>query len=130
MSTPSTTASPRLLTPTTEYFRRDGEPFFRLSPHKGLKNASIIYNSIKNLPDKTIVRGDFDKKSKPIIFFPERAKKKIGQLGNINTIKAGDVDVDTGFRGIRTGGIKINLRAEFHEARLYCDTDLLEHGRY
>ncbi len=91
-ATTATTHSPRLLTPTTEYFRHDGEPFARLSPHKSLKNAAVIYNSIKNLPDKTIVRGDFDKKSQPIIFFPERAKKKIGQIGNVNTIKAGDIN--------------------------------------
>ena len=91
-ATAATTHSPRLLTPTTEYFRHDGEPFARLSPHKSLKNAAVIYNSIKNLPDKTIVRGDFDKKSQPIIFFPERTKKKIGQIGNVNTIKAGDIN--------------------------------------
>ncbi len=94
MTTAATTStnSPRLLTPTANHFPHDGAALVRLSPHKSLKNAAIIYNSIKNLPDKTLVRGDFDNKSQPFIYFPERAKKKIGQSGHTNAIKTGNID--------------------------------------
>ncbi len=94
MTTAATTSanSPRLLTPTANHFPHDGAALVRLSPHKSLKNAAIIYNSIKNLPDKTLVRGDFDNKSQPFIYFPERDKKKIGQSGHTNAIKTGNID--------------------------------------
>jgi hypothetical protein len=73
MTTASATPnSPRILTPTAEYFPHDGVAFARLSPNKSLRNAAIIYESIKNLPDETLVRGDFDRKSRPFIFFLKR----------------------------------------------------------
>ena len=88
MSNTTTTNSPRLLTPTAEYFPHDGAAFVRLSPSKSLKNASIIYESIKNLPDKTLIRGDFDKKIRPFIFFPKRHKKKIGYADHLHPVEA------------------------------------------
>ncbi len=90
MHTNTAADSPRLLQPSTDYFFHEGAALARLSPHKSLKNAAIIYESIKNLPNKTLVRDDFDKKSHPFIFFPERAKKKIGQ--STNTIEAKNID--------------------------------------
>ena len=90
--TASTTNSPRLLMPTAEYFPHEGASKAWLSPHNSLKNAAIIYESIKYCPDKTLVRGDFDKKSHPYIFFPERPRKKIGQSVKINTIEAKNID--------------------------------------
>ena len=86
MTTATTTNVPRVLTPVAEYFSHDGAAFVRLTPSKSLKNAAIIYESIKNLPDKTLVRGDFDRKTRPYIFFPKRTKKKIGLGGSLDTI--------------------------------------------
>lgn len=80
MSLPTSTASPpRLLKPVAGKIMNDGAAHVLLSPHKGVRNAAIIYEAIRNLPDKTLVRGDFDKKSQPLIYFPERPPKKIGQ---------------------------------------------------
>lgn len=90
MSIPAT--PPRLLEPTAQYFYHDGAAIAKLSPHHGLKNAAIIYESIKNLPDKTIVRGDFDKKSKPFIFFPGRKTKRIGRKECLDSIKAKNIE--------------------------------------
>ncbi len=73
---PSVPSSPRLQ-PVAENIYHDGAPFAPLSPHKGLRNACVIYNAIKNLPDKTLIRGDFNKKSAPFIYFPERPQRKI-----------------------------------------------------
>lgn len=84
MSTSVSTASPpRLLRPVSGAIRKDGAPFVPLSPHKGVRNAAIIYQAIKDLPDKTLIRGDFDKQSRPLIYFPERPPKKIGQLSPV-----------------------------------------------
>lgn len=80
--TPSTSAtSPqRLLVPVSGKIRDDGAAFVPLSPHKGMHNAAIIYQAINHMPDRTLVRGDFDKQSRPLIYFPERPPKKIGSL--------------------------------------------------
>lgn len=88
MTTPTSTNSPRVLTPTAEYFPHDGAAFVRLTPSKSLKNAAIIYESIKNLPDKTLIRGDFDNKIRPYIFFPKRPKKQIGQKNHLRPVEA------------------------------------------
>lgn len=74
--TQSVTSNPRLQ-PVAENIYHDGAPFAPLSPHKGLRNAFVIFNAIKNQPDKTLVRGDFNKKSEPFIYFPERPQRKI-----------------------------------------------------
>ena len=94
MTTASTTTtnSPRLLTPTAEYFPHEGAAFARLSPNKSLKNAAIIYESIKNLPDETSVRGDFDRKSRPFIFFPVAKKEK--EIQNLTTIASKNVEAN------------------------------------
>lgn len=81
MSTPISTASPpRLLRPVTQKIQNDGAAFVRLSPHKGVRNATIIYEAIRKLPDQTLIRGDFDKQSRPLIYFPERPPKRVGKL--------------------------------------------------
>ncbi len=92
MTTATTTNVPRVLTPVAEYFSHDGAAFVRLTPSKSLKNAAIIYESIKNLPDKTLVRGDFDRKTRPYIFFPKRTKKKIGLGGSLDTIALKNIE--------------------------------------
>ncbi len=80
MSTPLPNISPpRLLKPVTGKIQNDGAPFVPLSPHKGVRNAVIIYEAIKNLPDQTLVRGDFNKRSQPLIYFPERPPKQVGK---------------------------------------------------
>ena len=81
MSMPTSNISPqRLLKPVSGKIQNDGAAFVPLSPHKGMHNAAIIYQAIKSMPDKSLVRGDFDKKSRPLIYFPERPPKKIGTL--------------------------------------------------
>ena len=93
MTTASATPnSPRILTPTAEYFPHDGVAFARLSPNKSLRNAAIIYESIKNLPDETLVRGDFDRKSRPFIFFPEAVKEK--EVKNLTTIASKNIEAN------------------------------------
>lgn len=67
----------RLLRPVAETVRPDGAPFVRLSPTKGMKNASILYEAIKSLPDGTLLRGDFDKRATPLVYFPEKPPKKV-----------------------------------------------------
>ena len=92
--TPSTPNAPtRLLQPTASYYPHDGAALVNLSPTQSLKNAALIYESIKNLPSKTLVRGDFDRKTRPFIFFPERAKKHIGSGGAADTITAKNIEV-------------------------------------
>lgn len=85
------TSGARRMTPSTDSFRHDGAPFVRLSPHKGLKNAHIIYESIRSTSDGTLVRGDYDKRSQPMIYFPERPPKKIGVS---QAIAAKNIDAD------------------------------------
>ena len=92
MTTATSTNSPRVLTPTANYFPHDGAAFVRLTPSKSLKNAAIIYESIKNLPDKTLIRGDFDNKIRPYIFFPKRPKKQIGQKNHLRPVEAKNIE--------------------------------------
>ncbi len=92
MTTATAINSPRVLTPTANYFPHDGAAFVRLTPSKCLKNAAIIYESIKNLPDKTLIRGDFDKHTRPYIFFPKRHKKKIGQTDHLHPVEAKNIE--------------------------------------
>ncbi len=89
-----TNSDARLLQPSAERFREDGAPSVRLSPTKSLRNAVIIYDAIKSVPDKTLLRGDFDRVGKPWIYFPERDKKRIGKLSSPSTIKARNIDID------------------------------------
>ena len=90
--TTATTNSPRVLTPTANYFPHDGAALVRLTPSKSLKNAATIYESIKNLPDKTLIRGDFDKHTRPYIFFPKRHKKQIGQTDHLHPVEAKNIE--------------------------------------
>ena len=92
MTTATSTNSLRVLTPTANYFPHDGAAFVRLTPSKSLKNAAIIYESIKNLPDKTLIRGDFDKNTRPYIFFPKRHRKQIGQTDHLHPVEAKNIE--------------------------------------
>lgn len=94
MSTPSSTVSPpRLLAPVCRKIMNDGAAFVPLSPHKGVRNATIIYEAIRNLPDQTLIRGDFDKKSRPLIYFPERPPEKGGRV-EVDAVSAMNIRCD------------------------------------
>ncbi|CAM8663483.1 hypothetical protein MCEMAEM21_00736 [Oxalobacteraceae bacterium] len=85
------TPQTRLLKPVTETIMHDGAPFVRLSPTKGMKNASVIYEAIKDMPARTLVRADFDKTATPLVYFPERPPKKVEIK---SPIKARNIDAD------------------------------------
>ena len=87
----NTTPPPRLLKPVTDTIRHDAAPFIRLSPTKSMKNASIIYEAIKDMPDRTLIRADFDKRGIPLVYFPERPSKKVEIK---SPIKAKNIDAD------------------------------------
>lgn len=94
MSTPISIASPpRLLRPVSGKILNDGAAFVPLSPHKGVRNAVIIYEAIKNLPDQTLIRGDFDKESQPLIYFPERPPKQVGNVA-VDAVADGNARCD------------------------------------
>ncbi len=89
-----TISNPRILQPVTERFREDGAPHVRLDPEHGLKNAAIIYEAIRKMPGKALLRGDFDRTGKPLVFFPDRPKKNIGKLTALSPIKARNLEAD------------------------------------
>lgn len=94
MSVPTSNASPpRLLKPVAGKIQNDGAAFVPLSPHKGIRNAAIIYESIRSMPASTLVRGDFDKQSRPLIYFPDRPPKRIGKVG-VDTVAARNASHD------------------------------------
>ncbi len=70
----------RILQPSAIHVDHGGDPVVQLSPHKGLKNASILYQGIKDLPDGIQLRGGFDRQSKPCVYLHKRSPKKIGEL--------------------------------------------------
>ncbi len=70
----------RLLQPSAQFIDHGGDPVVQLSPHKGLKNASILYEGIKGLPDAIQLRGGFDRKTRPCVYLHKRSPKKIGEL--------------------------------------------------
>lgn len=85
VSSPARSAAPKAqspdrIRPVAHYARHDNAPFVRLSPHKGIKNAELIYEAIRYKKSKELIRGDFTKSSEPIVYFPNRPKKKIGCL--------------------------------------------------
>lgn len=107
---------PRLIRPVTSTLRADGAPFVRLSPHKGMRNASIIYEAIRNLPDTTAIRGDFDKHAYPQVYFPVHSRKTMSGSPATRAIKAKNIAsdrqefasflssiVDTAFRSKNSG---------------------------
>ncbi len=85
---------PRLLKPVASSMRADGAPYVRLSPHKGMRNASIIYEAIRNLPDSTAIRGDFDKHSYPLAYFPAHSRKIVGTSPGARAINARNIEAD------------------------------------
>lgn len=87
-------SSPRLLRPLATSMRADGAPCVRLSPHKGMRNAAIIYEAIRNLPDTTAVRGDFDKHSHPQTYFPSYSRKLMAGSPSTRAIRARNIGAD------------------------------------
>lgn len=85
------TPGARLLRPVADTVRPDAAPFVRLSPTKGMRNASILYEAIRSMPDGTLLRGDFDKKARPLVYFPDRPPKKVELK---SPIKAKNIDAD------------------------------------
>ncbi len=85
---------PRLLKPVAQSFRPDGASFVRLSPHKGMRNASIIYEATRNLPDSTAIRGDFDKHAYPLAYFPVHVRKTMRGSPGAQAIRARNVEAD------------------------------------
>lgn len=88
----TTTTTPRRLHPVADNIYHGGAPHKYISPTKGMRNAALIYEAIKNMPDKNLVRGDFNKASAPFIFFPERPKKKIGQSKRVGVIEEKNIE--------------------------------------
>ncbi len=83
-----TSKDSRILQPSAQFIDHGGDPVVQLSPHKGLKNASILYQGIRNLPDAIQLRGGFDRKTRPCIYLHKRSPKKIGELSRPNIAAA------------------------------------------
>ncbi len=75
-----TSKDSRILQPSACPIDHGGDPVVQLSPHKGLKNASILYQGIRDLPDAIQLRGGFDRKTRPCVYLHKRSPKKIGEL--------------------------------------------------
>ena len=88
------TSDSRALKPVMERFREDGAPYVRLNAREGMKNAAIIYEAIKSVPGKALLRGDFDRSGNPLIYFSESRKKCIGKLSASSPIKARNIEAD------------------------------------
>lgn len=71
----ATTVTRELIQSVGDHVYHQGASYKSLSPTKGTRNAEIIYQAIKNMPDNTVVRADFNAFGKPYIFFPKREKK-------------------------------------------------------
>ncbi len=67
----------RTLRPVASHFDKSGAPILPLSPTRGLRNASTIYEKIKTLPDQTAIRADYDRSGKPYMYFPRTKKHSI-----------------------------------------------------
>ena len=78
----------RTLQPSAHYIDHGGDPVMQLSPHKGLKNASILYQGIKDLPDAIQLRGGFDRRARPCVYLRKRSPKKIGELSRSTIVAA------------------------------------------
>ncbi len=71
--TPAQTSS-RSLRPVARHFDKEGAAVLPLSPSRGVRNASIIYEKIKDLPGETVIRADYDRVGKPYLYFPRSTK--------------------------------------------------------
>jgi hypothetical protein len=87
-------ADPRRLLPIMPHFRSDGAPHVPLSPHKGLRNATILYEAIKSERGNTVLRADFDLAGKPRAIFAPGEKKDIAKLYATSPIKARNLDAE------------------------------------
>ncbi len=74
MNATSTQTSARTLYPVARHFDKEGAATVALSPSRALRNANIIYEKIKDLPDQTIIRADYDRVGKPYLYFPRSTK--------------------------------------------------------
>ncbi|MEO0319105.1 MAG: hypothetical protein RL404_2782 [Pseudomonadota bacterium] len=88
------TPDARILQPVMQQFRSDGAPHVRLSSHKGLRNATILYEAIKNERGNTVLRADFDGAGKPRAIFAPGEKKDIAKLYATSPIKARNLDAE------------------------------------
>ena len=82
----ATTVTRELIQSVGDHVYHQGASYAPLSPTKGTRNAEIIYQAIKNMPDNAVVRADFNAFGKPYIFFPKREKKTNKEtIGTINS---------------------------------------------
>ena len=82
----ATTVTRELIQSVGDHVYHQGTSYKPLSPTKGTRNAEIIYQAIKNMPDNAVVRADFNAFGKPYIFFPKREKKTNKEtIGTINS---------------------------------------------
>ena len=73
--TPNPAQTPmRTLRPVAPHFDKGGAATVPLSPTRGLRNASIIYEKIKDMPAQTAIRADYDRQGKPYLYFPRTQK--------------------------------------------------------
>lgn len=77
MSIPGAGLTARTLRPVAQHFDKDGAPVVPLSPTRGLRNAHTIYQKIKDLPEQTVIRADYDRGGKPFLYFPRTKKHSI-----------------------------------------------------
>ena len=68
----ATTVTRELIQSVGDHVYHQGTSYKPLSPTKGTRNAEIIYQAIKNMPDNAVVRADFNAFGKPYIFFKPR----------------------------------------------------------
>ncbi len=77
MNTTGSETGTRALRPVARHFDKDGAPVVPLSPTRGLRNANTIYEKIKDLPEHTVIRADYDRGGKPFLYFPRTKKHSI-----------------------------------------------------
>ena len=83
------TAVPReLIQSVGGHIYHQGANSVALSPTKGTRNANIIYQTIKDLPKKTVIRADFNVFGNPYIFFPKKGRKLKNKLIDRTNIQA------------------------------------------
>ncbi len=83
----ATTVTRELIQSVGDHVYHQGASYAPLSPTKGTRNAEIIYQAIKNMPDNTVIRDDFNAFGKPYIFFPKREKQTRFQVRSATRFK-------------------------------------------
>lgn len=93
-NTVAPTESPERIKPVSSYVRHDNAPYVKISPHKTIRNAAVIYNAIKDKEPSEVIRGDFNTSSDPIIYFPKKEKRKWGCVSSSSGMTDGRVQGD------------------------------------